>query len=126
MTSEQAFPHNIQQQMAHRMQQMSLQHHPMRQLPYLQHQQLLHNQRLQYQNRMLQGPPPQMAYQFTVQQQRGGFPGGRSMNFPNHQPRNRNPFDDRNRETFGDDFVHHHVQEQRQNRETNHLITPGD
>jgi hypothetical protein len=44
-------------------------------------------------------------------------------------PRNRNPFDDKNRETFGDDFVDHHaINQQRrlqQQQHGNHLITPG-
>lgn len=48
------------------------------------------------------------------------------MSFPGPQMRNRNPFDDRNRDTFGDDFVYHHVQEQRQIRDNKHLITPGN
>lgn len=40
--------------------------------------------------------------------------------------RNRNPFDDRNRETFGDAFVDHHAQHlQRRPHQGHHLITPG-
>ena len=45
------------------------------------------------------------------------------------QHRGRNRFDDKNRETFGDDFVEHHAVQQpnlsRQQGQGNHLITPG-
>ena len=41
------------------------------------------------------------------------------------QPRHRNTFDDKNRETFGDDFVDHHELQHHRQQHQPHLITPG-
>lgn len=109
------------------------QHHPLHQ-HQVQHPQMHHHLSQSQQGHQHQGQSQH------VQQNQGQSPSGHhrynqnAQNFDKqggrnqsgfHQPRSRNPFDNKNRETFGDDFVEHHAFQQRRLQQENNLITPG-
>merc|ERR1719510_1717235 len=126
-----------QQQLQHlQQQQQQQQQHPQQHQRYHHNQQRQHNQQhlhgfqsrqqQQYQQFQNQPPPPlpQQRHQQNDTFDHQGR-GRRNFNRGNHRERDQlqKAYDDKDRETFGDDFVTDHQQQQRQDQ--NQLIMPG-
>merc|ERR1712223_1012378 len=125
------------------MRQQQLQHLQQQQQQQQQHQRYHHNQqrqhnqqhlhgfqsRQQQQYQQFQNQPPPPPPQQQRHQQNDSFDhqgrGRRNFNRGNHRERDQlqKAYDDKDRETFGDDFVTDHQQQQRQDQ--NQLIMPG-